>query len=323
MTEKETTMGGAGVEAAALSRHYLLPNGMEIAYQSRAEVEFFFHDIFEKQIYIRHGIDLKDGDCVFDIGANIGFFTLFAHLRARNIRIYAFEPAPPLFAILSENVARHGVNARLFNTGISDRSRTASFTFYPNSSGMSSFYADEQEERAALNAIMRNQLQQGVAGMDRLMRHADALLDERLKAVNYECRLRTISEIMREENVGVIDFLKIDVQKSELDVLRGIATDDWQKIRQIIIEVHDLDGRLNEITGMLQRNGYAVAIEQDDHYENSILYNLFARRLDAPTAFKIGAGQFDQDVRRQMEERVKRQSEVISRRQATNKKKVR
>ena len=313
MTEKETTTGAA----AAMPRHYVLPNGMEIAYQSRAEVEFFFNDIFEKQIYIKHGIDLKNGDCVFDIGANIGFFTLFAHLRARNIRIYAFEPAPPLFAILSENVARHGVNARLFNSGISDRSRTASFTFYPNSSGMSSFYADEHEEREALTAIMRNQLHQGVTGMDRIMRHAGALLDERLKAVTYECRLRTISEIIREENIGVIDFLKIDVQKSELDVLRGIATDDWPRIRQIVIEVHDLDGRLNEITGMLERNGYVVAIEQDDHYENSILYNLFARRLDAPATAPT---QLDQDMRRQMEERAKRQVAAISR-QAKNKRK--
>jgi FkbM family methyltransferase len=318
MTKKETMDGDAAdIEAGERPRRYVLPNGMEIAYQSRAEVEFFFHDIFEKQIYIKHGIDLKNGDCVFDIGANIGFFTLFAHLRARNIRIYAFEPAPPLFEILSENVARHGVNARLFNSGISDRSRMASFTFYPNSSGMSSFYADEHEEREALTAIMRNQLQQGVAGMDRVMRHAGALLDERLKAVAYECQLRTISEIIREENVGVIDFLKIDVQKSELDVLRGIATDDWPKIRQIVIEVHDFDGRLNEISGMLERNGYTVAIEQDDHYENSILYNLFARRLDAP----LETRQLDEDLRRQMEERAKRQGAAISRRQATNKRK--
>jgi len=319
MTEKETTKGGAAaeIEATARLKHYLLPNGMEIAYQSRAEVEFFFHDIFEKQIYIKHGIDLKNGDCVFDIGANIGFFTLFAHLRAKNIRIYAFEPAPPLFEILSDNVARHGVNARLFNSGISDRSRMASFTFYPNSSGMSSFYADEHEEREALTAIMRNQWQQGVTGMDRIMRHAGALLDERLKAVTYECRLRTISEIIREENVGVIDFLKIDVQKSELDVLRGIATDDWPKIRQIVIEVHDFDGRLDEISGMLERNGYLVAIEQDDHYENSILYNLFARRLDAPAT---APAQLDEGVRRQMEERAKRQGAAISR-QAKNKRK--
>src|SRR6187401_1745761 len=73
-----------------------LPNGMEIAYQSSAEIEFFYKDIFEKQIYVQHGVQLSDGDCVFDVGANVGFFTLFAHQQANGLKIYAFEPAPPL-----------------------------------------------------------------------------------------------------------------------------------------------------------------------------------------------------------------------------------
>jgi FkbM family methyltransferase len=332
MADRERASGGAaaGDEAAALrpqsavpARRCLLPNGMQIAYRSRAEVDFFYRDIFEKQIYIRHGVELKDGDCVFDVGANVGFFTLFAHRRARNVRVYAFEPAPPLFEDLSDNVATHGVNALLFNCGISDRSRTASFTFYPNSSGMSSFYADEREEREALRAIMRNQLQQGVAGMEEIMRHADDLLDERLKTLTYECRLRTLSEIIREERVGVVDFLKVDVQKSELDVLRGIADDDWPKFRQIVIEVHDVDGRLDEIRRMLEARGYAVSVEQDDHYEHSILYNLFARRRDAPAAALEVAGQLDEDARRQMQERARRQKKAMSHRQLTNQRKGR
>jgi FkbM family methyltransferase len=335
MTDRETATGGAGAarEPAAAAqpgggfpapRHCQLPNGMEVSYHSRAEVGFFYQDIFEKQIYIKHGVELKDGDCVFDVGANVGFFTLFAHRRARNVRVYAFEPAPPLFEALSENVARHGVNARLFNCGVSDRSRTAAFTFYPNSSGMSSFYADEREEREALRAIMQNQLRQGVEGMERVMRHADELLDERLKALRYECRLRTLSEVIAEERVGVIDFLKVDVQKSELDVLRGVADEDWPKIRQIVIEVHDLGGRLDEIRGMLEGRGYAVAVEQDDHYEESILYNLFARRADARPETQGAAATLDEEARRQARERARRQEEAMSRRrQLTNQKKGR
>ncbi|HEX8500621.1 MAG TPA: FkbM family methyltransferase [Pyrinomonadaceae bacterium] len=333
MTDRETATGGTGAareSAASLGggfpgpRHCQLPNGMEVAYHSRAEVGFFYQDIFEKQIYIRHGVELKDGDCVFDVGANVGFFTLFAHRRARDVRVYAFEPAPPLFEALGENVARHGVNARLFNCGVSDRSGTAAFTFYPNSSGMSSFYADEREEREALRAIMRNQLRQGVGGMEQVMRHADDLLDERLKAFGYECRLRTLSEVIAEERVGVIDFLKVDVQKSELDVLRGVADEDWPKIRQIVVEVHDLGGRLDEIRGMLEGRGYAVAVEQDDHYEESILYNLFARRADARPEARGAAATLDEEARRQAAERARRQKEAMSRRrQLTNQKKGR
>src|SRR5262249_20570600 len=74
-------------------RHCTLPTGMEIMCQSRAEVDYFYADIFEKQTYFRHGVVLRDGDCVFDVGANIGLFTLFVHSRYKNIDFYAFEPS--------------------------------------------------------------------------------------------------------------------------------------------------------------------------------------------------------------------------------------
>ncbi len=54
-----------------------LPNGLLIAYQSRGELAHFYEDIFEKHVYLRNGITLEQGDTVFDVGANIGLFTLF------------------------------------------------------------------------------------------------------------------------------------------------------------------------------------------------------------------------------------------------------
>ena len=257
-------------------RHCVLPNGMDVAYQSKAELTHFYEDIFEKQVYLRHGVSLHEGECVFDVGANIGLFTLYTHRRVNHLKIYSFEPAPPLFKILSFNTALHKVNARLFNCGISSEPKIAAFTFYPQSSGMSSFYADKQEEKEALRAIMRNQLEAGMEGMDDLMRHAEDLLEERFKSEIFDCQLRPLSEIINEQGVERIDLLKIDVQKSELDVLTGIEGSDWSKIKQIVIEVHDLGGRLRKITALLNQRGFNVKVEQDAMYEGSVLYNLFA-----------------------------------------------
>lgn len=262
--------------AGAFVRRCRLGDDLEIAYQSQAELAFFYEDIFEKEVYLRNGITLHDGACVFDVGANIGLFTLFVHRKFRGLQIYAFEPAPPLFEILRINTASHGVNARLFNCGVSDRPQTMTFTFYPNSSGMSSFYANQGEEKDVLRAIMNNQLRQGMAGMEQLMQYADDLLEERLKSETYECHLRTLSDVIRECEVEVIDLLKIDVQKSEMDVARGINDADWEKIRQVVLEVHDFDGRLAEVTSLLESKGFDLIVEQDDFYEGSILYNLYA-----------------------------------------------
>ena len=295
-------------------RRCVLPNGMEIAYQSKAELAHFYEDIFEHQVYLRNGVSLHDGECVFDVGANIGLFTLFSHRKANHLRIYAFEPAPPLFQILSFNAALHQVNARLFNCGISNEPKTASFTFYPQSSGMSSFYADKEEEKDALRAIMRNQLELGMEGMTDLMRHAEDLLEERFKSETFECRLRPLSAVIAEQGVERIDLLKIDVQKSELDVLTGIDESDWPKIRQIVIEVHDLNGRLREITALLNEHRFNVKVEQDAMYGGSVLYNLFAtkpRSTLASSAPLVAAGQTGSSSFQDIQQRAKKREAVI------------
>jgi FkbM family methyltransferase len=255
-----------------------LPNNLEIVCQTRVEANYFYHDIFEKRVYLKHGITLNDGDTVFDVGANIGLFTLFVHQQCKKAIVYAFEPAPPLFNILRINTALCGTGVRLFNYGLSDRIKEASFTFYPSSSGMSSFYADKQEEKEVLRSIMLNQLRQGVAGMEQLMQHADDLLELRFQSQTFSCQLRTVSDVISRYDVERIDLLKIDVQKSELDVIAGIEEDDWRKIKQLVIEVHDINGRLEQIVNQLRRHGFNVVAEQDDLYEGSTISNVYAAR---------------------------------------------
>ena len=111
-------------------RRHTLPNGLEVAYQSKAELLQFYDDIFEKGVYTRHGITLREGACVFDVGANIGMFTLFVASQVPGARIFAFEPAPPLFAILSATAAPFGDRVALFNCGLSSRAGNAELTFY-------------------------------------------------------------------------------------------------------------------------------------------------------------------------------------------------
>src|SRR6185503_20845786 len=73
-----------------------LPNGMMIVYRNKNETDFMFKKIFEDESYLRHQIKLDPGACVFDVGANIGLFSLFVGQVCKSARIYAFEPLPPL-----------------------------------------------------------------------------------------------------------------------------------------------------------------------------------------------------------------------------------
>ncbi len=298
-----------------MPRLHTLPNQMEIAYQSRVEVDFFFEDIFEHEVYLQHGITVNDGDCIFDVGANIGFFTMFVHHKCRPAVVYAFEPAPPLFEILSRNASVYGEHAKLFNCGLSNEPKRATFTFYPNSSGMSSFYGDKTEEKEALRAIMVNQWRKGMSQMEQVLEHADDLLEERFRSETFECQLRTLSDVIGEHQVKRIDLLKIDVQKSELDVLLGIADDDWEKIQQIVMEVHDLEGRLEVVNQLLARHDFNVTVGQDDMYEGSVLYNLYATRKSTFLAFddEKSLTQIEQPAFEQIHTRAKRQGDAVNR----------
>ena len=261
-------------------RRAMLPNGLEVAYQGKAEMEQMYDDIFEKRVYARQGITLRDGDTVFDVGGNIGLFTVFVATQWPAARIWTFEPAPPLFQILSANAAPYGERVRLFNCGLSSHPGEAELTFYPHTSGMSSFYPNEQEEREALRTLVRNEMARGREGVEDLLKFEEELLAERLRHETLTCRLRTLSEVIREERVERIDLLKIDVEKSEMDVLAGLDEADWPRVRQAVLEVHDLGDRLKQVSELFRSHGFTVTLEQEDLYRGSDRWNLYALRTD-------------------------------------------
>lgn len=71
--------------------------------------------------------EIKEGDTVVDVGASIGYYTLmFARLVGEKGRVYAFEPAPEIFALLEKNVKANGYkNVILSNKAVSDKAGKA------------------------------------------------------------------------------------------------------------------------------------------------------------------------------------------------------
>jgi FkbM family methyltransferase len=54
---------------------------------------------------------LEPGSVLFDVGANVGMYALYA--AARGLRVYAFEPESQNFAILNANIALNGLQDRI------------------------------------------------------------------------------------------------------------------------------------------------------------------------------------------------------------------
>ena len=259
------------------AQRHELPNGMVIAHLNRSETDFVYRELFEEEAYLRHGIRLRAGACVFDVGANIGLFALYVSRKIPDAQIFAFEPIPPIFDVLKLNMTIHGLDARLFEHGVASETGAAEFTYYPHVSIISGRFADGAEERQTVKTFLLAQ-QEGSAGMSLGQSEIEELLEERLTSVPFSCPMKTLSQVIRENQVDHIDLLKIDVEKSELDVMTGIEDAHWPLIRQVVLEVHDSDHRLERIQQLLAKHGYDVTTEQERVLRGTGLYNLYAIR---------------------------------------------
>jgi hypothetical protein len=115
---------------------------------------------------------------------------------------------------------------------------------------------------------------------DRMTADIGELIDDRLRATTVGAELRTLSAVMSEQGLDRIDLLKINVEKSELDVLLGLTSTDWPKIRQLVIEV-DRKETLHPITNLLAEHGFDVLVEQDALLKRTELCYVYAIRPSA------------------------------------------
>ena len=255
---------------------YVLPNGMTVIHQNQSETYFMYREVFEEASYLAPEIMLPRSACVFDVGANIGLFSLQVGQAVEDATVYAFEPIPATYDCLRLNAELYPADVRTFNCGVSRENGEATFTYYPHVSLISGRYADAGEEQDVLKAFLRNQQQEGAIATALSGEQLDELLEDRLAHEQVTCRLRTLSDVIREEGIEQIDLLKIDVEKSELDVLAGLEDEDWKKVRQIVMEVHDVGGLREQVTALLEKRGFEVVARQEDLLEDTDLYKLFA-----------------------------------------------
>ncbi|WP_341991391.1 amino acid adenylation domain-containing protein [Azorhizobium sp. AG788] len=263
---------------------HILPNGLAVAQLNRNETDFLYEEMFELEAYFRHGVELRAGDVVFDVGANIGLFTLSAHLAAPGVTIHAFEPNPTVHAIATANAGLYGVTAKVHNMGLSGEPGTGVFTFYPGFSFLSGLHADRAADADVVRSFVRKH--DGDTGEAFEPALLEELLDDRLASHTLEVTLDTLSNVMAREGITCIDLLKINVEKSEAQVLAGIADADWPRIRQVALELHDMDGRLDAVLRLLRVKGFTVTVEQDWRLEESAKtnYYLYAHRGPRPGA---------------------------------------
>jgi hypothetical protein len=104
------------------------------------------------------------------------------------------------------------------------------------------------------------------------------------------CRLVRLSDVIREEGIGQIDLLKVDVEGAEFDALEGIDAADWPRIDQVIVEVHEGKEACTRMERLLADRGFFTRAWQQAPDVFARHWLVYARRpADRSTASTVSS----------------------------------
>jgi FkbM family methyltransferase len=171
-----------------------------------------FKEIFMEECYM-HGLrhTLPPHSVIIDIGANAGLFTLFAASRFPGAEILSFEPIPSNFTLLERNVGlnRGKCTVSPHQKAVAGQSGHVTMAF----DGADPFFTSSSIVREGLST-----------GYD----------DKRL----IEVPCTTLPAMFDEHQIEHCDFLKMDCEGAEYEIILTCPEDYLMRVRQFAIEVH-------------------------------------------------------------------------------------
>jgi len=174
------------------------------------------------------GNSLHSDYTVFDIGANIGWYSLILAKKFPHIKIHAFEPIPKTFNHLNENIRLNSIeNITTNNFGLSNENKEVTFYYYKEGSGNSSL----------------------------------ASLSDQYETEKIQSNVYMLDNYININNLH-IDFMKCDVEGAELFVFKG-GFESLKRYKPIVFTemlrkwASKFDYHPNEIISLFTSIGYA------------------------------------------------------------------
>jgi 31-O-methyltransferase len=246
-----------------------LQDGRPVMTVSPAEAQLLWSELTMGGAYSEGIAQLRPGDLVLDIGANVGLAAI-AFSQAAPVRIVAVEPAPQLYACLKQNLERYCPEAEAILAAVADRRGRAEFTYYPNAPGNSSLYADTALDDATTRTFLRNR------GLDDDSIHDIIDVGELHRPVVLSVDTLTIDDLLSQRE-GDVGLLKVDVERAEFDVLAG-AQRSWSRIRHVVVEVQDVNGALSAVATLLSERGFNVSVAELAQLRGTGMFELSGSR---------------------------------------------
>ena len=178
---------------------------------------------------------LSEEGVYFDIGANIGNYTVYAGKCHPRLRIFAFEPEPCSFIQLSNNIILNDLSAVAFLMPLSDQAE-------PNMLYMK--YSFLGGAGQAHHQFGRTVDQEGKSFVQR---------------ISFGIHSCTVDQLVGEGIVPPPNFIKIDVDGIEDKVLGGMrSTLASEKLRGVLCEISGTESEVEKLLRTFETNGFAI-----------------------------------------------------------------
>ena len=204
--------------------------GYKIYYKNEKEFRFLFDEIFNKKPY--HFKTSKKSPLIVDCGSHIGISILYFKKLYPDAKIYSFEPDKENFYLLKKNVEENNLkNIFLNNFALS------------NFKGKSYFYGHFHG-----------------SGNDTCGNTLNPLWGEREGFEKQKINVERLSDFLKKKKIKKIDFLKLDVEGVEKEVIEDIKP-LLQNVDKLTLEYHLLKNSkegLKRIKKVLKEEGFVV-----------------------------------------------------------------
>ncbi|MAQ70477.1 MAG: hypothetical protein CMD23_05220 [Flavobacteriales bacterium] len=236
--------------------------------------------------YLSYDVNIKNGDTIVDVGANIGVFGLRLSNTFLNVNIHAFEPIPEIYKVLEKNAQiSRNKNFKTYMRGVSNENKELDFTYYPNSPALSTAQPEiwEKDQNNFISAVQGNisNAPKKFWWAKLIPKFLTPLIAKHLTSNSQKITssVITLSHLIETEKINTINLLKIDCEGEEINVLLGIKTEHWNIIQAIVMEVNDIENNIQKAKKLLAQKGFQnIRLEKEKGFEKTKLINIYAHK---------------------------------------------
>jgi len=202
-------------------------NGMTL--QVPKDLMSAFDEVFLREVYSNNIQMSSENPIIIDIGANVGYFSLFILSQHPKARVIAFEPLKANILLLEKHKAINNLD----NLNICEQA------VHGTEKSITINYNDSIDYSVGASILNRAKGNESIT----------------IPALS-------IPDIFKENNITNIDLLKIDCEGAEYNIIFNCPDECFKKIENIVIEVHDWvpeeQGTPASLIAFLEAKNYSV-----------------------------------------------------------------